>query len=269
MEQNPPDRLYHYTNLETLALILENKTVRFTPLNNLDDPQENMAADVPNFGRFLYVSCWTKDKHESIPMWNMYASLENGVRISLPCPPFSAALPTPNEPEFPQDFPDFAGTCKTSKKIVITNKYGRLASFIGPFECFPMTYTNEIDLLIPQIISSSENGGSISLGTLGKYKNLHWEFQKEWRYQISALLLTQLDGDYNPSAVLDRFNRARTGEPVDMPAHINVGIRTDALEQMEIVLSPKMSPGNRLLANALLEKHHLGTLVDSELEGLL
>lgn len=121
--------------------------------------------------------------------------------------------------------------------------------------------------MIPQLISSSEDGESISLSALGRYKNRHWEFQREWRYQISAFILAELTDEYDANAIFNRFKRARTGEPVDMPAHIDMGIHPDSLAQMEIVLSPKMSQGDRLIARALLEKRQSGMLVKSELEG--
>lgn len=50
MEQG---RLCHYTDLQTLALILKNQTIRFSPLTKLDDPQERETADVPNFCQLL------------------------------------------------------------------------------------------------------------------------------------------------------------------------------------------------------------------------
>ena len=79
-----PSTLYHYTNLETLALILENRTIRLMPLTGVDDRQESMTADSSRIASFVFVSCWTDDSKESIPMWRMYASLEAGVRIALP-----------------------------------------------------------------------------------------------------------------------------------------------------------------------------------------
>ena len=68
--QNTPDYLFHYTNIETLSLILANRTFRLTSLNQLDDLQEKETGDTPNFGQFCYVSSWTDDETESIPMWN-------------------------------------------------------------------------------------------------------------------------------------------------------------------------------------------------------
>ena len=34
------DRLYHYTTVESLALILKNRTLRLNPLDKMDDLQE-------------------------------------------------------------------------------------------------------------------------------------------------------------------------------------------------------------------------------------
>lgn len=82
------DYLYHYTTVETLASILKNRTIRFTPLNRVDDLQEQQAADAKGIGRITYVSCWTEDETDNIPMWNMYASLESGVRIRVKKNPF-------------------------------------------------------------------------------------------------------------------------------------------------------------------------------------
>ena len=82
------DYLYHYTNTETLALILSNKTIRFNSLNNVDDLQEQETSDVKNFGQYCFVSCWTDDAEESIPMWKMYGNFTSGIRIKMKKYPF-------------------------------------------------------------------------------------------------------------------------------------------------------------------------------------
>ena len=60
--------LYHYTSLESLALILKNRTIRLNPLDKMDDIQEQKTADIENIGKFVFVSSWTDDVVESIPM---------------------------------------------------------------------------------------------------------------------------------------------------------------------------------------------------------
>ena len=78
---NGNEYLYHYTNIETLALILQNHSFRFNSLDKMDDLQEQETADLKNVGQFCYISSWTDDVDESIPMWNMYTSINSGVRI--------------------------------------------------------------------------------------------------------------------------------------------------------------------------------------------
>ena len=80
--------LYHYTNIESLALILKNQTIRFNSLDRMDDLQEKESADIKNIGQFCFITSWTSESLESIPMWNMYASLTQGVRIKLRKDPF-------------------------------------------------------------------------------------------------------------------------------------------------------------------------------------
>ena len=82
------DYLYHYTSIETLALILSNKTLCFNNLLNVDDIEEAETSDMGKFGRFVYASCWTNDERESIPLWNLYTPDMHGVRIKLPVFPF-------------------------------------------------------------------------------------------------------------------------------------------------------------------------------------
>ena len=76
-------KLYHYTNLKTLALILKHRTLRFNRLDKVDDLEENVKSNGLNLGQYIFVSCWTEDAEESIPLWRMYAGIENGVRICL------------------------------------------------------------------------------------------------------------------------------------------------------------------------------------------
>ena len=87
-EADEIEYLYHYTSIEKLALILKNRTIRLNPLDKMDDLQEQKTADVKNLGRFVFVSSWTADTKESIPMWKMYTDLSAGVRIRLRKNPF-------------------------------------------------------------------------------------------------------------------------------------------------------------------------------------
>ena len=69
-------KLYHYTTLETLALILKSKTIRFNRLDRVDDLEEIAISKGVKLGQYVFVSCWTKDEEESVPLWKMYAGVE-------------------------------------------------------------------------------------------------------------------------------------------------------------------------------------------------
>ena len=58
------DYLFHYTSVESLALILKNKTFRFSPLSALDDLLEEKVKDSQKFGNYVFVSSWTDNKKE-------------------------------------------------------------------------------------------------------------------------------------------------------------------------------------------------------------
>ena len=77
-------KLYHYTSIENLALILKNKTIRFNRLDRVDDIEESSIYEktVP-MGKYTFVSCWTDNEEESIPLWKMYTPQMKGVRIAM------------------------------------------------------------------------------------------------------------------------------------------------------------------------------------------
>lgn len=82
-----PEYLYHYTSIESLVYI-KNRTIRFKSLINVDDMEEVLTRDLGAFGKYFYVSCWSSDDEESIPLWSMYSEGMKGVRIKLPIFPF-------------------------------------------------------------------------------------------------------------------------------------------------------------------------------------
>ncbi|MBR3017588.1 MAG: hypothetical protein IKH57_11020 [Clostridia bacterium] len=93
-----PDYLYRHTNINNLKHILQDRTIRFSPLDKMDDETEMKSCYENVFGRFLtegegqyvFISCWTDKEEEDIKMWNDYCRPnEEGVRIKLPIRPFS------------------------------------------------------------------------------------------------------------------------------------------------------------------------------------
>jgi len=65
-------KLHHYTTIENLVLILNSRKIRFSRLTTVDDTEESENFGQYNIAPFLYVSCWTINNIESIPLWKMY-----------------------------------------------------------------------------------------------------------------------------------------------------------------------------------------------------
>lgn len=276
-QDNPPAILYHYTNLESLALILQNKTLRFNPLNKMDDLQENMTNDIKNIGRFFFASCWTDDAEESIPMWNMYASLNSGVRIALLRSPFVRYRITAEE------ISELTGMPMSN----INLGENGLESFL-PFSDLlkgfyssaflsdgnilkKIEYTSDIDKLVPQIREDTEAGISLNLEKVGKFKNTKWAFQHEWRYLMSIL---PVDVFGNPETMEKRFSEMIQhlikGTLPHMLDYYDLKLDQKAIESIEVIPSPKMSPGNIVLLKQLMAFHGLSDRVKtSELVGLI
>jgi hypothetical protein len=74
-------KIYHYTSIENLALILKNKTLRFNNAKYIDDPNEAITKDFGSMQDYVFISCWTKEPIESIPLWKIYGNNGHGIRL--------------------------------------------------------------------------------------------------------------------------------------------------------------------------------------------
>ena len=271
-----PDRLFHYTNIDTLALILKNKTIRLMPLCGLDDPQENQTQDMYNFGRFFFASCWTDDEQESIPMWRMYTNPEAGVRISLPANPFRRYQYTQEEFASIARVPaDHIGGDETITTFLPAEDLAKgmfsTAFLSGDKVLTKIEYTDDASKLMPEILKVGDESISLNWSTFGVCKNTGWAFQREWRYLLN---ISSLDAFGDLSTLGERMAQMAQGI-IDGTAPApcewyDLHIADEAFAQIEITASPKMSAGNRMLLELLLDACGLsGRNKRSQLEGLL
>jgi hypothetical protein len=75
--------LSHYTNIDTLRIILRDKTFLLNRIDKVNDLVEKDYLGIKENYLRVYVGCFTHDFNESIPQWYMYTPKEEGVRISL------------------------------------------------------------------------------------------------------------------------------------------------------------------------------------------
>ena len=267
--------LYHYTSIESLALILKNKTIRLNPLDKMDDLQEQKTADVENLGKFVFVSSWTDDSTESIPMWKMYTNSAAGVRIKLRKNPFlqhgtsAQDVVRKTGMQLTQDS-DPNGTIPTFLDFseILSKGYWSPQAWGGNI-LEKVKYTNDITKLEPKVADVTSEGINLKMGMLGKHKNLHWEFQKEWRYimQFISVNFAASMEDMTNQALISARKMLQGTEPPPF-RYYDLDIDPRYFAEMEITCSPQMTYGNRVILEALIEKFNPNAkIVESELLG--
>ena len=272
---NDSEYLYHYTSIDILALILKYHTIRLNPLNKLDDLQEQKTADIENLGKFVFVSSWTSDEKESIPMWKMYTNPLSGVRIKLHKNPFvtkgtflkdiiakTGMTAEPNQPEMVKTFLDLSE--------LMSKGYYSPQAWDGEI-LKEIQYTDDQSLLEPKVSETTDSNIKIDIGKLGIYKSKYWEFQKEWRY---IMCFIPLDFKGGPEGISQSINltaqKLLLGIENPPFTYYDLTIDSESFRKMEITFSPKITEGNRIILSDLVEKYNkTATIRESALWGKL
>lgn len=254
------DVLYHYCSIETLELILKNKTFRFSSLGAVDDMEEALTSDFDDIGRICFVSCWTDLEQESVEMWRTYTGTNNGVRIGLPTNLFSFDL-------------DEKGIPIPSNKIMKENDVSISPPYVPML--IPVTYTKD-DELINLSVAKVDNescrkcGNTVSdlnLQTkyLGRFKRDYWSGQSEWRYILIAvpqeLFRLHQQGRYlkgNPEDMTQLMKSDLVNMTFDKD-YIDFPFNELALNQIEIVLSPLNSEEDNKRTEELIKKYRVNS----------
>lgn len=183
------DFIYHYTNIDTLKLIMRNRTIRFNRLDGVDDLTESTSFKNVKLANFLFASCWTIQQSESIPQWDRYTDNMAGVRISFPPNPFwyrkiiapkgkgivqhgSFNSPIPLDKMFTDDYvilPMFLNVKHFRRKVIYT----------------PEFIDKKNNAIIMELDSQGKILAKINDPTgIASYKSPYWEFQKELRFVL-------------------------------------------------------------------------------------
>ncbi len=234
--------IYHYTSLETLALIFKTQSIALSKLSMLDDPLEkyifiddslknlNLNDDKVKLGDYCYVSSWTKSSDESISMWDMYGDRKQGVRIGMPDSLLNSEFDIYNFYSKRNIKPLFE---KTEKKVI----------------------PDLIDVVYGDLKTNALKINESPFSKLGKFKISEWGFQKECRFRLFAYKTAVSDVYFSDEEL---NNSICISGPIDRN-RIFFGIRKDAFSEMSIVRGPLMSEGKRELLNCLIETYKIDT----------
>lgn len=253
-------RIYHYTNLESLAMILKNKTIRFNRLDKVDDMEEGNAESLGvRFCKYVFVSCWTENPEESIPLWKMYGGDFGGIRISLEQEMF--------QEYFVSDL-DFGG--QKSQGFIITKIPKK--DFSNPdFWILPIVeYSNDLfyrhiiyvddvfqytkDAIQITNLKDGRGDMNMQMKPFGYYKNKRWEFQDETRFVLYMLPCNPMLNGSNPE--ISSIVMQSLLENKSLPfTHYDMQLKDEALDKIEITLSPSASEAEKIIVHALIDKY--------------
>ena len=263
-----------------LSLILRNRTLRFTRLDQVDDREEsNFISNGVNLGPYTFVSCWSEVKEENIPMWKMYTKGKWGVRLSL--------VKEGLFKTYVDDVREHNGVKITKEEPVISlfppEIRWRQKDFIPPIitedydTCNFYRKVKYVDDIKPYAdgcvkITSRQDKVALDIHTskVGSYKNKRWAFQEESRFVLffmpGNILSIPYSEDYfseHKRMIYDVINNKDLGF-----SHYDMSLSDSAFDHLVITLSPLCEPSLRIMVEALCEKYApKAKIVESSLVG--
>lgn len=250
--------IHHYTTIDNLALILESKKIRFARLDLLDDIKEVAGLDNPieKIDKSIFISSWTEDNEENIPLWKMYASITNGIRITMPQDMFQKnlfkAFAQQNHGMTVDMYSPF-----TKEEIFYNGKYQIINIFDSNREDFykKVKYRDDFMDVYQSLIKRSENGIEIAcLWDLGKFKSKKWKFQKEVRFTIYTKVLNPAYSE----KTMQQYGADNIRQWYENPdKYIDVSLSDEAFKNMTITLAPCATDAQRVIVKSLIHTYGL------------
>lgn len=259
-----PKRVFHFTMLDTFALILQTRTLRLNRLDRVEDLADGLT-NIPSSQSIAYASCWTATG-ESFAMWKLYAG-GNGVRISYDpsVPPFAGVGPgrayrrvqrhdlmreglvPVRGPTAPYRTLDLLADREAGVQAVLPRLadlqrvvyQGADAGEDGGLPTQDVTRNRYVDAG-----TGASAGTSYDHFAIGLLKHRMWEFEDEWRYV----------------GILEKPNRAFLGTPEPHPdaaSHYDLALRPDffACATTELQLGPLAGDEERSRVVELLQEY--------------
>ena len=263
-------KLYHYTTIDSLAMIMSGRSIKFNRLDKVDDLEEQTDSQNVQLWKYLFVSCWTENPEESIPLWRMYSGNSHGVRIGMDADMFEDNLiggsnvpqGIPHEGFFVSKIP---AQDMFRKDFFVLPVATRLDSTKGDtlFYCH-IDYVDDVNEKIKDAYQQTMNDAShvssrVSYGEIGKYKNKRWAFQEECRFRL--VIFPYNPFLCNPDEVSTiAFNCIQNSESVPISEYF-LKLRPEVLDNIEITLHPNATVSDRVIIEALCAKYAQNAMI--------
>lgn len=270
-------RIYHYTTINNLALILASKKIRFNRLDNVDDLEESIyksgdGVNKINLNQYTFVSCWTKEKQENLALWSMYTGYK-GIRIGLEADEIFVKHKVNDT-----DYSYFDNWLKTVGDIVfpLPNNLVHLED---------IQYVDDVKRAVESLAQIEGNKIVMKTSQIGVYKNSAWAFQKESRFALHGMpfnierfakdtienLGKESYSNIDKMKELNDFfknlgDTLAVNEPCKIQ-FIDLAVQEETLDNIEILLGPLTTPSDRIIVEALTKDFHNCKIVDSYFHG--
>ena len=233
-------KIFHYTTINALALILLNKTIRFNRLDNVDDKEESKYGSGPyntRLNRYVFVSSWTKNPAENRDLWEKYANKGKGIRIAMDEDMFVSYMNYRAQgSKFKSYFP---------KKQYITEDC-LFIDLNNEIKLYDVEYVDNVEMHTKKIVKQNGDYINYYLPKVGIYKNRdEWEQQGESRFRIFAFPLTIKDAkNLNMENVNDQFIAFEIAQSLlnnNIPVKLeyyDMPIKKEAIDSIEIMMGP-------------------------------
>lgn len=255
-------KIYHYTTIDTLALIMLNKTIRFNRLDRVDDKEESIFGSGPfdtKVSKNVFVSCWTRNPEENHDLWQRYTRGNKGVRIALDEDMFQTYQI--NE-HFKSFFPDWF-------KIIED------CLFPLPFneaKLYDVQYVENNEELIRRCANYENNYVNIKIHELGIYKKKEdWKQQEESRFKLFALPSTTEASIKNKShtvndmmAAMDTVNTLLMSNHQIGLEYFDMPLKKGVLNSIEVTMGPNTDDDDKAKVRCILYRCTLFRLFSNQ-----
>lgn len=200
-------QLLHYTSLDVLKIMLNNRTLKCNSLKNVNDLLERKRKGIEKLTESFYVACFCNRQYEIVPCWFLYGGCNpDNEKVLLRFKNFANSLDNVIEG-------DWAFTDETkqiffdAKKVFTVNE--------GGISCCPIRDPHienrqtiktvrlfDVEYLLPNdeaLLKEYKTSGNVSFGkggttfptqisdvrSIGKYKTIHWGYEYETRIQCT------------------------------------------------------------------------------------
>lgn len=262
--------IYHYTNIETLALILDQGKIRFNRLDQVDDILESSEFKRFNFSKYLFVSCWTENPEDNIALWTMYSRNMKGVRIGFDRLPFKMKRVNKSSSHIPievtgeRELPLTIDECFHTDYFIVPlfmdeKQFYKKIQYLDDFEL-----KQRYDLMVEKV-KNQDGTYSISAKTedFAKIKHKRWTFQEETRFVLLIVPPIKIQD------ISNAIDQIVSGVPLNI-TYFDMDLDKSILQEMAITIGPNCSQADKLIVESLRTKYCLKNEVkDSELTKII